>query len=80
MNRGLHRRIETLEKRYVPTWEPLRIVVTSLPSDYALSSGGRVVEDEFMEGQDRRYPLMLNVHERITTDPNDCGRRWSDRP
>jgi hypothetical protein len=58
MNRTLQRRIELLEKQSAPTWEPLRIFVTSIPSNYVLSPGERVVEDEFLEVQDRRYPLM----------------------
>jgi hypothetical protein len=79
MNRALHRRVELLEARFVPAWEPLRIVVRSIPSDFVLSAGERVVEDEFLEGQDRRCPLMLTVHERITIDPRDHGKRWSNR-
>ena len=79
MNRALHRRIELLETRFVPTLEPLRIVVTSMPPDYVLIPGERVVEDELLEGQDRRYPLVLTVNERITTDPDDHGVRWSDQ-
>jgi hypothetical protein len=79
VNRGLQRRIELLETRFVPALEPLRIVVTSIPSGYVLNAGERIVEDEFLEGQDRRCPLMLTVNERITTDPKDHGRRWSDR-
>jgi len=79
MNRTLQRRIELLETRFVPTLEPMRIVVTSMPSGYVLGPGERVVEDEFLEGQDRRCPLMLTVHERITIDPMDHGKRWSNR-
>jgi len=78
VNRTLHRQIELLEMRFVPAWEPLRIVVTSLPSDYVLSPGERDVEDEFLEGPDRKCRLMLTVHERITTDPTDRGKRWFD--
>jgi len=78
MNRELRRRIELLETRFVPTLEPLRIVITSMPSDYVLGAGERIVEDEFLEGQDRRCPLMLTVHERITTDLTDHGLRWSN--
>jgi hypothetical protein len=58
MNLALQRRIELLETRFVPAWEPLRVVVKSIPPDYVLSAGERVVEDEFLEVQDRRYPLM----------------------
>jgi hypothetical protein len=79
VNRGLHRRIELLETRFVPAWEPLRIVVMSLPSNYVLGPGERLVEDELLEGQDRKRPLMLTVNERITTDPKDHGKRWSDQ-
>jgi hypothetical protein len=79
MNRTLQRRIELLEARYGPAWEPLRIVVTSIPSGYVLNAGERIVEDEFLEGRDRTCPLMVTVNERITTDPKDCGSRWSDR-
>ena len=79
MNRTLQRRIELLETRLIPAWEPLRIVIASLPSDYVVGIGERVVEDEFPENQDMRYPLMLTVHQRIATDPNDHGMRWSDQ-
>jgi hypothetical protein len=79
MNRTLQRRIELLETRSVPTCEPLRIVVTSIPSDYILSADERVVEDEFPEDECQPCPLMLTVNERITTDPGDHGNRWSDR-
>ena len=78
MNRTLQRRIDLLETRFVPAWEPLIVVVKSIPPNKGLNPGERVVEDEFLEGQDRRYPLMLTVNERITTDPRDRGRRWSD--
>jgi hypothetical protein len=79
MNRILQRRIELLETRFEPAWEPLRVVVKAIPPDYVPSAGERVVEDEYFEGQDRQCPLMLTVHERITTDPKDLGRQWSDR-
>ena len=79
MNRILQRRIELLETRFEPAWEPLRIVVQSIPRDYLLGAAERVVEDELLEGQDRRYPLMLTVKERITIDPRDRGKRWSDQ-
>ena len=49
MNRELRRRIELLETRFVPTSEPLRIVVTSMPPHYVLGPGERVVEDEFLD-------------------------------
>lgn len=78
MNRTLQRRVERLEARYVPAWEPLRLVVRSIPSGYLLNPGERLVEDEFLEGEQRSYPLMITVNERITTDPSDLGRRWSD--
>jgi hypothetical protein len=61
VNRALRSRVERLETRYVPVWEPLRIVVRSIPPDYVPSVGERVVEDEFLQDQDRRYPLMLTV-------------------
>jgi hypothetical protein len=54
MNRGVHRRVELLEMRSTPAWEPLRIVVTSIPLDYVLGPGECIVEDEFLEGQDER--------------------------
>jgi hypothetical protein len=57
----------------------LRIVVTSMPRHYVLGPGERVVEDEFLDGQDMKRPLMLTVNERITTDPKDHGKRWSDQ-
>jgi hypothetical protein len=79
MNRALRSRVERLETRYVPVWEPLRVVLTSIPSDYVIRPGERIVQDEFLEGQDQRYPLMLTVYERITTDPKDHGKRWSDQ-
>ncbi len=79
MNRALRSRVERLETRYVPVWEPLRVVLASIPPNYGLSAGERVVEDEFLEGQDRRFPLMVTVHERITIDPRDHGKRWSDQ-
>ncbi len=79
MNRELQRRIELLETRFIPTWEPLRIVIKSIPSDYILSAGERVVEDEFLEAECQPFPLMLTVNERITTDPKDHGKRWSNQ-
>jgi hypothetical protein len=49
MNRPLQRRIELLETRFVPAWEPLIVVVKSIPPDKGLNPGERVVEDEFLE-------------------------------
>jgi len=78
MNRALHRRIELLETRFVPGWEPLIVVVKSILPDNVLNHGERIVQDEFLEGQDRKRPLMVTVNERITTDPTDHGLRWSN--
>jgi hypothetical protein len=72
MNRALRSRVERLETRYVPVWEPLRVVLTSIPSDYVISPGERIV-NEFVEGQDQRYPLMLTVYERIMMNCPDAG-------
>jgi hypothetical protein len=72
-------RVELLEARSVPAWEPLRIVVTSITLDHVLSAGEGLVEDEFLEGQDRRHPLLLTVYVRITIDPRDHEKRWTVR-
>ena len=79
MNRALERRIELLESRFEPNWEPLRVIVTSIRTDYEFGPGERIVEDEFLEGQDPRYPLVLTVHERTTTVATDRGKRWLDQ-
>jgi len=79
MNRALERRIELLESRFEPNWEPLRVIVTSIRTDYEFGPGERIVEDEFLEGQDLRYPLVLTVHERTTTVATDRGKRWLDQ-
>ncbi len=67
-----------LETRFVPAWEPLIVVVKSIPQDNVLNPGERIVQDEFLEGEDSEIPLMLTVNERITTDPTDHGLRWSN--
>jgi hypothetical protein len=80
MNRALQRRIELLESRVTPPdWQPLRVVCKLIPSDYKLAPGERIMEDDILEGEYQRHPLMLAVHERITSDPHDQGILWPSR-
>ena len=80
LNQALKSRIEILESRVTPPdWQPLRVVCELIPPDYKLAPGERFVEDDILEGEYQRYPLMLTVHERITSDPNDHGILWSSR-
>ena len=73
-NRTMHRRIEWLESRITPPdWQPLRVVCKLISPDYELAPGERIVEDDVVEGEYQQYPLMIAVHQRITTDPNDQG-------
>ena len=41
--------------------------------------GERIVEDDVVERKYQQYPLMIAVHQRIATDPNDQGELWSSR-
>jgi hypothetical protein len=80
VNRALHRRIERLELRVAPPdWQPLRVVCKLVSSDYELAPGERIVQDDVLEGESQRYPLMLSVHQRITNHPNDQGILWPSR-
>ena len=84
MKRALHRRIEWLESRsdlqgMQPDSQPLRILSQLVSPEYRLAPGERIVEDDVLEGPYQRFPLMLTVHERITSDPNDHGILWSSR-
>lgn len=75
MNHNLHHRLKSLERWVAPVRiPPLRIHCPTIPVDFQLSPGERIVEDEIAESES--YALVVTVHERITADSHDHGKRY----